>query len=81
MESSIAAAAAAGISCILTRDRLFAESATKAIKNHKDLAIVLLTLTQFKALIYLSAFERAWLSKPIEPIPGCMIEWPEFALQ
>ncbi len=34
----VSAAAADGISCIVTRDRLFAESATKALKLHPSLS-------------------------------------------
>lgn len=45
----VAAAVTAGISCILTRDRLFALSAEKAMKVHAHLSVVVVTVTQLRA--------------------------------
>ena len=72
----IAAAVAGGISCILTRDRLFAQSASKAFKVHSALAIVLLGLPQLRAQAFLDAFSRAWSEQAIDPRPGEAIYWP-----
>jgi hypothetical protein len=66
-----------GISCILTRYGLFAESAGKALKLHSDVSIVLLTLTQSRAPIFLTAFAAAWSSSPIHAIPGSLLRWPD----
>jgi predicted nuclease of predicted toxin-antitoxin system len=72
----IAAAAAAGVSCILTRDRLFAQSAAKAFKVHTTLAVVILVLPQLRAQAFLDAFSRAWTEQAIDPRQGEAIYWP-----
>jgi predicted nuclease of predicted toxin-antitoxin system len=72
----VSAAVADGISCIVTRDRLFAESAAKAIRLHASLSIVLLTLTQARAPVFLEAFSAAWSSAPILTVPGSLVRWP-----
>jgi hypothetical protein len=72
----VSAAVADGISCIVTRDRLFAESAAKALKLQASLSIILLTLTQSRAPGFLSAFGAAWSSSPIRTVPGSLVRWP-----
>lgn len=72
----IAAAVTAGISCILTRDRLFAQSASKALKGHTAPAVVILVLPQLRAQAFLDAFSRAWSEQEIDPRPGEAIYWP-----
>src|SRR5215471_20865140 len=66
----VAAAVTAGISCILTRDRLFGQSAARSLRVHPSLSVVVLRLVQLRAQAFLDAFEQAWFSKPIEPISG-----------
>jgi hypothetical protein len=73
----VARAAAAGIVCVLTRDRLFAQSAAKALRIHTSSSVVVLTLAQLRAPVFLEAFQQAWSSKPIAPIPGKVVLWPE----
>jgi predicted nuclease of predicted toxin-antitoxin system len=73
----VAAAVTAGISCILTRDRLFARSAAKALRVHAHLSVVVVTLAQLRAPAFLEAFQQAWSLRPIEPIPGQLIHWPD----
>lgn len=72
----VAAAAADGISCILTRDRLFVESAGRTLRFHSNLSIVLLTLTQSRAPVFLKAFAEAWSTLPLRAIPGSVVRWP-----
>jgi hypothetical protein len=69
-------AAAAGFSVILTRDRLFGESASKPLKKFSQLAVVIITLDQAPAAEFESAFAAAWNQGPPVPIPGEVIFWP-----
>ena len=65
-----------GFKVILTRDRVFGESAGKALKNFPDLAVVILLIPQSRQLVYLKEFERCWTRSPIAPKAGSVIEWP-----
>jgi predicted nuclease of predicted toxin-antitoxin system len=71
----VATAVADGISCILTRDRLFAESAARPLKLNPGVSVVLLTLTQSRTSVFLKAFESVWLSSPIRTKDG-VVRWP-----
>ena len=42
----VSAAAAAGFTCLLTRDQLFGESAARALKNFPSFAVVVVDLPQ-----------------------------------
>ncbi|TMA39844.1 MAG: hypothetical protein E6J79_01990 [Deltaproteobacteria bacterium] len=53
---------AAGFHVILTRDRLFGESASRALRGLPEFAVVVVTLPQARAATYLSEF-RATRSK------------------
>ena len=70
------AASRAGFSALLTRDRAFGAVAANALDAVPDLSIVIVTLPQAREAAYLSAFELAWRSRPIQPIAGAIIEWP-----
>ena len=70
------AAFSAGFKVILTRDRLFGESAGKALKKFPELAIVVLNIPQSKEANFLQAFEDSWNKLPIQPVHGSLIEWP-----
>ena len=61
---------------LLTRDKLFYESAAKAFKKNPNFAIVLMNLPQAKSSVYLEKFREAWKHKPIQPIAGTVIHWP-----
>jgi predicted nuclease of predicted toxin-antitoxin system len=72
----VAAAAAAGFCCILTRDQLFAESASRALKLFPQLAVVVITLPQGRWEEYGKRFLKAWAVAPIQPAPGRLVLWP-----
>jgi len=72
----VAAAAAAGFCCILTRDQLFAESASRALKLFPQLAVVVITLPQGRWEEYRKRFLQAWATAPIQPTTGHLIRWP-----
>ena len=65
-----------GFTVILTRDRLFGESAGKALKSFPDLAAVILQIPQSKSPVFLQHFEEAWKTAPVEPMAGAIVEWP-----
>jgi len=72
----VASAAASGFRCLLTRDRLFGQSASQALRLHPVFAIVLINLPQQRWPEYRRRFIEVWTSSPIEPRPGRLIEWP-----
>ena len=72
----VSAAVAAGFTCLLTRDRLFAESASRALKQFPQFAIVLVQLEQQRRSQYLARFRAAISLEPIVPMPGSTIDWP-----
>src|SRR5215470_15060572 len=65
----------AGFTTLLTRDRLFGESAAAVLRTHPEFGVVRILLPQARAPQFLSAFRGAWLKSAIEPVPGQMIEW------
>jgi hypothetical protein len=69
-------AAAAGFTCLLTRDRLFGESASRSVKRYPDVSIVLVVLPQVRASQFLEEFRIAWTKHTIVPSPGQIISWP-----
>lgn len=72
----VAAAVEGGFTCLLTRDRLFGESASRALKAHSTFAVVLVNLPQLRSELYLKQFSDLWSISPIEPSPGEFVEWP-----
>ena len=72
----VSVAVDAGFTCILTRDQLFAESASRALKQFPHFAVVLIQLEQRRRSQYLVQFRTAFLREPIVPIPGTTIAWP-----
>src|SRR5947209_18641880 len=72
----VAAAVANGFDCLLTRDRLFGESAARALQLHPTFAIVLVALPQQHWPAYRQSFLTAWSSSPITPQPGSQVKWP-----
>lgn len=69
-------ASRAGFRVILTRDRLFGESARRTLTGLPELAVVVVTLPQARTAAYLSEFRARWERQPIAPIAGGVIEWP-----
>ena len=72
----VAAAVRSGVTCILTRDVRFGETATAVLKQFPTMAIVLLRLPQRRHSIYTESFLKNWSVKPISPLAGRLIEWP-----
>lgn len=72
----VAAAVAEGFDCLLTRDQLFAESAARALKLHRNFAVVLVTLPQRRWPIYREQFLQAWSISAIVPQAGHVVHWP-----
>ena len=70
------AAAGAGFCSILTRDRLFGESAARALRRFPEFSVVLITLPQLRVQRFLEAFQAAWRAAPIVPAPGELSVWP-----
>ncbi len=64
------AAADSGFSCLLTRDRLFGETAGRHLKDHPVFSVVIITLPQVRASQFLPPFREAWTKMPITPVPG-----------
>src|SRR5258708_31259571 len=75
--SLVSVAVQAKFTVLLTRDRLFRESAAGALKLNIEFCIVRITLRQLRAGAFLQAFRTAWQQARIVPVPGRMIEWPE----
>jgi hypothetical protein len=72
----VSAAVAAGFQCLLTRDQLFAESASRALKSFPQFGVVVITLPQERWQQYRVRFLDAWAASPIQPVPGQMVRWP-----
>lgn len=73
----VSAAVAAGFRCLLTQDRLFGESAARALKTYPQFAVVVVHLPQRPWREYRQDFSAAWSQSPIRPIPGQIVHWPE----
>ena len=56
----LSVAVASGFDCLLTRDALFGESASKALKQFPDFAIVVVTLHQQPWETYKISFLNQW---------------------
>ena len=78
--SLVKAAATAGFSCLLTRDRLFAESASGALRSFPTFSVVVVTLPQLREPLFLEAFRAAWQRAPIRPVGGEISSWPALSL-
>jgi hypothetical protein len=72
----VSVAAEAKFTVLLTRDRLFGESAASALKGRREFCIVRKTLPQLRAPQFLQAFRAAWQNSRIITASGQMIEWP-----
>ncbi len=72
----VAAASEAGFTCILTRDGLFQSDASKALREHPNMSIVLVTIPQVPGKRYADLFNTAWNSNPIVPLRGQLLHWP-----
>jgi len=68
----------AGFDCVLTRDKLFSESAARALKKFLEFSVVLVTIPQLRGPAFLEQFRLAWNRSPIQPTAGQLVEWPTF---
>jgi hypothetical protein len=73
----VAAAAGNGFDSLVTKDQLFAESASRIWRLYPKFAIVVVTLPQLPSQRYMEAFARAWAAQPIRAVPGEIVNWPE----
>src|ERR1700674_5097841 len=69
----VSAAAAEGFTCLLTRDRLFGESAARALKTFPSFAIVVVDLPQQRWQAHQEQFVTAWGKRSIEPVAGTLV--------
>jgi hypothetical protein len=72
----VRAAVDAGFRCLLTRDRLFGESASLTLKLFPQFAVVVVNIPQRRWPEYRERFVARWAELPIDPIPGRLIDWP-----
>jgi hypothetical protein len=72
----VSAAVDAGFHCLITRDRLFGESASRALKRFPGFAVVVVNVPQRPWPQYREQFLALWREHPIEPVDGQLIEWP-----
>lgn len=72
----VGAAVQAGFTAVLTRDRLFSESAARALQRFPQFSVILITIPQLRGPQFLEEFERAWERSPIRPVPGKAQSWP-----
>jgi hypothetical protein len=72
----VGAAVSGGFSCLLTRDRLFAESAARALKQFDGFAVVVVQIPQRPWRQYAEEFRCAWNRLPIHPVSGSVVYWP-----
>ena len=72
----IRAAVDAGFRCLLTRDHLFGESASRALKLFPHFAVVVVNVPQQPWPQYRERFVALWIERPIEPVAGQLIQWP-----
>ena len=75
----VEATVAAGFSCLLTRDRLFGESASRALKRFPEFCIVLVTLPQLRQQQFLDRFELPGIESrssrfPASSLPGRLLK-------
>lgn len=72
----VKAAVEAGFRCLLTRDRLFGESAARALRSFPHFAVVVVNIPQRRWPEYREQFAARWAERPIEPVAGRLIDWP-----
>ena len=72
----VEAAIQAGFRCILTRDRLFSESAARALRRFPEFCVVLVTIPQLRGPEFLEQFRSAWDGSPVQIVAGQLLRWP-----
>ena len=66
----VATAFAEGFRCLLTRDQLFGESASRALKSFPEFAVVVITLPQRRWPEYRARSSKPGPHHPFSPFPG-----------
>jgi predicted nuclease of predicted toxin-antitoxin system len=72
----VEAAVRAGFACVLTRDKLFSESAARALKRFPHFGVVLVNIPQLRGPEFVAQFRTAWSRHPIQPVAGELVRWP-----
>jgi hypothetical protein len=72
----VSVAVDAGFRCLLTRDQLFGESTSRALKQFPQFAVVVVNVPQRPWAQYREQFLALWRDHPIEPVVGQLIQWP-----
>jgi hypothetical protein len=72
----VTAAVAAGFIGLLTRDQLFGQSASRALKSFPQFAVVVVDVPQQPWIQYRERFAALWMKRPIEPVAGQLVHWP-----
>jgi hypothetical protein len=72
----VTAAVADGFLCLLTRDQLFGESASRALKSFPQFAVVVVDVPQQPWNQYRDRFIALWMEALISPAAGQLIHWP-----
>jgi hypothetical protein len=72
----VTAAATAGFVCLVTRDQLFGQSASRALKSFPQFGVVLVDVPQQPWDQYRDRFVALWMERPITPIAGQLVHWP-----
>lgn len=72
----VTAAVEVGFTCLITRDRLFGQSAARALKLFPEFASAVVSVPQQRWDRYRHAFAASWAKHPITPIAGELIQWP-----
>jgi hypothetical protein len=71
----VKAAVDTGFRCLLTRDRLFGESASRALKLFPKFAVVVVNIPQRRWPRYREQFVARWTEHPIQPVAGRLTDW------
>ena len=77
----VEAAVQEGFKCILTRDRLFSESAGRTPKRFPDFCVVLILIPQLRGPDFLTHFRNESERSRIQPVGGRLLRWPENPIQ
>jgi hypothetical protein len=72
----VTAAVDAGFLSLLTRDRLFGESASRALRSFPQFAVDVVNIPQEPWPRYRERFEALWAAHAIKPAAGTLIDWP-----
>jgi hypothetical protein len=75
----VTAAVADGFLCLLTRDQLFGESASRALQSFPQFAVIVVDVPRQPWNQYRDRFIAQWMERPIMFEAGQVIHWPQMA--